>query len=107
MIVAYLFNQYPRTAQAAMRREGSPRTDAMRPSTVERYTVRATDEDLVDPADVLEKSRAKVVLGVGKLGLLRGLASDLVARPRRFPRAAASASPSGWAGGRSGGRSCT
>ena len=54
---------------------------------VERYTVRATDEELVDPADVLEKSRAKVVLGVGKLGLLKALSKESLARPSTFLRA--------------------
>jgi glycosyltransferase involved in cell wall biosynthesis len=83
--IAYLFNQYPRTAQAAMRRE-IVALDALGVE-VERYTVRATDEELVDPADLLEKSRAKVVLSVGKLGLLKGLASNLLARPSAFFRA--------------------
>jgi glycosyltransferase involved in cell wall biosynthesis len=83
--IAYLFNQYPRTAQAAMRREIAA-MDALG-LDVRRYTVRATDEDLVDPADILEKSRARVVLGVGKLGLLRALASNLLARPSAFSRA--------------------
>ena len=85
MKIAYLFNQYPRTAQAAMRREILA-LDALG-HQIERYTVRATDEDLVDPADILEKSRARVVLGVGKLGLLRALAGNLIARPLATLRA--------------------
>jgi colanic acid/amylovoran biosynthesis glycosyltransferase len=85
LIIAYLFNQYPRTAQAAMRRE-IVALDSLG-HRVDRYTVRATDEALVDPADVAEKARARVVLGVGKLGLLRALAGRLIARPSAFLRA--------------------
>lgn len=82
MIIAYLFNQYPRTAQAAMRREIIALDELG--VAVDRYTVRATDEDLVDPADLAEKERARAVLGVGKFGLLRGLLASAATRPGRF-----------------------
>jgi colanic acid/amylovoran biosynthesis glycosyltransferase len=82
MKIAYLFNQYPQTSQAAMRREIIALDDLGH--HVERYTVRATGED---PADILEKSRTKVVLGVGLLGLLKALAGNLLARPSAFFRA--------------------
>ena len=82
MIIAYLFNQYPRTAQAAMRREIIALDELG--ITVDRYTVRATDENLVDPADLREKERARAVLSVGKVGLLRALLGTLVTRPRSF-----------------------
>jgi colanic acid/amylovoran biosynthesis glycosyltransferase len=85
LIIAYLFNQYPRTAQAAMRREIIA-LDSLG-IRVDRYTVRATDEDLVDPADIAERARARVVLGVGKFGVLGALAKGLVARPAATVRA--------------------
>lgn len=85
MIVAYLFNQYPRTAQAAMRREIEA-LDALG-LTVERYTLRASDEELVDEADLRERTRARAVLGVGAFGLVLALLGALVSSPSAFLRA--------------------
>ena len=79
---AYLFNQYPRVAQAAMRRE----IEAMDSLglKVERFTLRATDEPLVDPSDIAEKSRARAVLGVGAVGLAKALLSTAFSSPKAF-----------------------
>jgi colanic acid/amylovoran biosynthesis glycosyltransferase len=85
LIIAYLFNMYPRTAQVPMRRE----VVAMEALglNVERYTLRASDEDLVEPADIAERGRTRAVLDVGKFGLLGALARNLIARPPAFVRA--------------------
>jgi colanic acid/amylovoran biosynthesis glycosyltransferase len=92
-MIAYLFNMYPRTAQVPMRRE----VVAMESLglDVARYTLRASDEDLVDPADIAERGRTRAVLGVGKLGLIGALARNLVARPSAFGRALAQATRMG------------
>lgn len=85
MIIAYLFNMYPRTAQVPMRRE----VVAMEAlgHDVRRFALRASDEELVDPTDLAERARTRAVLDSGKLGLLGALARNLVARPRAFFRA--------------------
>jgi colanic acid/amylovoran biosynthesis glycosyltransferase len=86
LIVAYLLNQYPRTAQAAMRREILA-LEALG-LTVDRYTLRYSNDDLVEEADLAERERARAVLSVGAVGLLRGLLASLIAGPKSFLRAA-------------------
>jgi glycosyltransferase involved in cell wall biosynthesis len=78
-MIAYLLNQYPRTAQAAMRREILAMEGLGVP--VLRFTARATDEELVEPADRLERERTRALLGVGKLGLFKALIASVVTRP--------------------------
>ena len=81
-MIAYLFNLYPRTAQAAMRRE----IIAMEQLGLDigRYTVRPSDEELVDPADIAERDKARAILGVGAFGLAKALLGNLLARPPAF-----------------------
>ena len=79
-MIAYLLNQYPRTAQVPMRREIVAMEQLGVP--IDRYTLRATDEVLVEPADVAERDKVRAVLGVGAVGLARALLSNLFARPR-------------------------
>lgn len=85
MTIAYLVNQYPQTSQTALRREIVAMEELG--LAIDRYTVRATDQDLVDPADVAERDRTRVILGAGKLGLLRALAVHLLGRPSATLRA--------------------
>ena len=86
MIIAYLFNHVPPDRPGRRCAARSSRWTSLG-LEVDRYTVRATDEELVDPADIAERARARAVLGVGKLGLLRALAGNLLARPAAFLRA--------------------
>ena len=58
---------------------------------VDRYTLRATEDELVDPTDIAEREKTRAVLGVGKLGLLKAMAGNLIARPSAFFRALAQA----------------
>src|SRR3954466_11268501 len=83
--IAYLFNVYPRPAQAAMRREIRA-LDALGVS-VERFTVRRSVEALVDEAAEAERRRARGVLGVVAVGLLVALLKTMTARPAAFLRA--------------------
>ncbi len=89
MRIAYLLNMYPRPAQVPMRREivAMDRLGLV----VDRYALRAGDEELVDPSDVAERAKTRAVLGVGKLGLLKAMAGNLLARPAGFFRALAQA----------------
>jgi glycosyltransferase involved in cell wall biosynthesis len=83
--IAYLFNQYPRVAQAAMRREIEA-LDAMG-LKVDRFTLRETDEPLVDPSDIAEKAKARVVLGVGAIGLASAMIRVFASSPGTFLKA--------------------
>jgi glycosyltransferase involved in cell wall biosynthesis len=56
--------------------------------SVERFTLRRTDETLVDEADQVERRRARVVLGVGVFGLISAFLRTLATRPSAFLRTA-------------------
>ncbi|WP_435011780.1 glycosyltransferase family 4 protein (plasmid) [Tundrisphaera lichenicola] len=85
MIIAYLLNMYPRPAQVPMRREIVAMDELG--LNVDRYTLRATEDELVDPTDIAEREKTRAVLGVGKIGLLKAVAGNLIARPSAFVRA--------------------
>jgi glycosyltransferase involved in cell wall biosynthesis len=79
MRVAYLVNQYPHVSHSFIRREiialemlGIP---------VDRFSVRSSSADLVDPADRAERQRTQVILDVGILGILEGLLWTAISRP--------------------------
>ena len=84
--VAYLVNQYPQTSQSFIRREAA----ALEAGglAVERYTVREGSADLVDPLDVAERGRTRVVLKEGAVGLIGALLRLAVSRPSALARAA-------------------
>jgi colanic acid/amylovoran biosynthesis glycosyltransferase len=79
MIVAYLVNQYPKVSHSFIRREIAG-IEACGVS-VERFSIRSCEAELVDPADKSELQKTKIVLAVGILGLLRRLTSVAVTRP--------------------------
>ncbi len=81
-MIAYLLNQYPRTAQVPMRREIVAMEQIGLP--IDRYTLRATDEKLVDPADIAERDKVRAVLGVGAFGLIKATLANALARPGAF-----------------------
>ncbi|HYE20332.1 MAG TPA: glycosyltransferase [Tepidisphaeraceae bacterium] len=82
MHIAYLINQYPQTSQSFIRREIAALE--AQGFTVDRYTIRTWDQQVVDPGDVAEKAKARVILGVGALGLLWALVRIALTRPLRF-----------------------
>jgi glycosyltransferase involved in cell wall biosynthesis len=85
VIIAYLVNQYPQPSHSFIRREIAALE--AHGATIERFTVRETDGTLVDPRDQAEKSRARVVLGVGGVGLLGATLKTMVTRPLAFVNA--------------------
>src|SRR5947209_11030008 len=86
MKIAYLINQYPQASQSFIRREIAA-LEKLPGVTIERFTVRRWDQKLVDPADIAEQQRARVVLDVGTHGLLFALLAALFTRPAPFFRA--------------------
>jgi len=84
--IAYLVNQYPQTSQSFIRREIEALEAAGQ--AVARYTVRAVEEPLVDDGDRLEREKTRVILGVGKWGLLKSTARAAMGRPAAWARAA-------------------
>ena len=63
--IAYLVNLYPKTSHAWMRREIAAMAAAG--VAVERFSVRRVDEPLVDPDDVAEAEKTRVLLDGGAL----------------------------------------
>lgn len=102
--VAYLVNQYPKTSHAWMRRE----IEAMSAAgvEVERISVRRVNEPLVDPGDLAEAEKTRVLLDGGAAQaaprLLFATLFTALTRPLRFLKACALASsigvrhPKGW-----------
>jgi colanic acid/amylovoran biosynthesis glycosyltransferase len=86
MRVAYLVNQYPKVSHSFIRRE--IRALETLGVAVERISVRAVSEALVDPEDCSESKRTHVVLAGGTAGLLTGLAWCLATCPLALVRAA-------------------
>ncbi len=86
MRVAYLVNQYPKVSHTFIRREILALEKLG--VEVERISLRATGEELVDPEDQREKERTQVVLAGGLMGLLFPVIWCLTTRPQVFLRAA-------------------
>jgi glycosyltransferase involved in cell wall biosynthesis len=84
--IAYLINQYPQASQSFIRREIAA-LEKLGGITVERFTVRRWDQKLVDPGDIAEQQRARVVLDAGGKGLLGATLKTLFSRPAAFFRA--------------------
>ncbi len=80
--MAYLLNQYPQPSQTFIRREIAALEALGQP--IVRYSVRAWRGQLVDADDLAEKSKTKVVLDAGALGLAWAVVLTLTTRPRRF-----------------------
>ena len=83
--VAYLVNQYPQTSHSFIRREIAALE--ARGVRVERYSLRAAPDNLIEPADAAERAKAKVVLSVGGLGLLLAVLRCLISMPGPMFRA--------------------
>src|SRR5438105_3705013 len=83
MKIAYLINQYPQASQSFIRREIAA-LEKLPGLTVERFTVRRWDQKLVDPGDLAEQQRARVVLDAGAVGLALSALATFFTRPLRF-----------------------
>jgi glycosyltransferase involved in cell wall biosynthesis len=85
MKVAYLVNQYPHVSHSFIRREiAALEAQGL---AVERFSVRPSPADLVDPADVAERQRTQILLAVGAVGLLSALLKTFLSRPLRWFKA--------------------
>ncbi len=83
--IAYLVNRYPKVSHSFIRREiAGLEANGV---SVERFSLRGCEEELVDAADLAELQRTRVVLAGGRLRLLRYLLGACVRRPGRLSRA--------------------
>ena len=82
MVVAYLINQYPQTSQSFIRREIAALESEGIP--IQRFTVRSWGGKLVEPADIQEKERTRVILAVGAGGLAMAVARTALTHPLAF-----------------------
>lgn len=85
MKVAYLTNQYPKVSHTFIRREIAAIEE--RGFEVERFSIRPTPDQLVDPLDVAEQARTHVLLDQGLPTLLLRALGVALFRPVRFLRA--------------------
>lgn len=83
--VAYLVNQYPKTSHSFIRREILALEE--RGLRVERFSIRATQEPLVDERDRQEAERTRVLLEAGAASLVLQSARVALTRPLRWLRA--------------------
>jgi glycosyltransferase involved in cell wall biosynthesis len=82
MKVAYFTNQYPKVSHTFIRREIVALESLG--LEIERYSIRETEDKLVDPADIAEKARTKVLLRTGAIGLLSALVGTFLLNSFRF-----------------------
>lgn len=80
--IAYFVNQYPKVSHTFIRREIKALED--QGSEILRLALRGWDEDLVDEADLKERSRTRYVLRDGIPGLLLSVLRVLLTAPVRF-----------------------
>jgi glycosyltransferase involved in cell wall biosynthesis/GT2 family glycosyltransferase len=96
--IAYLVNQYPHVSHSFIRREILA-VETLGVS-VFRVSIRRPDVKLVDPGDIEEQARTRILLEGGLTGLVVGCIRTALAHPVRWLRAAALA----WRLGRRSGR---
>ena len=82
MTIAYLVNQYPKVSHSFIRREIAGLEACGIP--VARFSIRSCGSELVDEVDKLELEKTRVVLGIGKVGLIFALLGVAVTKPVRF-----------------------
>ncbi len=85
MTLAYLINQYPHTSHSFIRREIVALES--RGVRVVRYSIRRPPAKLVDPADIAEQHKTRVVLAGGPIPLLIGILAAVFSCPIRLLRA--------------------
>jgi glycosyltransferase involved in cell wall biosynthesis len=85
MALAYLFNWYPQPSLTALRREVRALEDLG--VTFERFTLRRYEGTLVDPDDIAERERTRVILDAGVLGHAGAVLRTLLQRPGSLVRA--------------------
>lgn len=87
--IAYLVNQYPKPSHSFIRREIAG-VEALG-HVVERYTIRRSADPCVDPADLAEVERTRVLLDGNALALVADVLVTALAHPLATLRALAEA----------------
>ncbi|MEA5511641.1 glycosyltransferase [Crocosphaera sp. UHCC 0190] len=82
MKITYLINQYPKISHSFIRREILALEALGLPIT--RFSIRSCVEQVVDEADKKELEKTRVILGVGRLGLIFNLLATAISRPLAF-----------------------
>jgi colanic acid/amylovoran biosynthesis glycosyltransferase len=85
MTIAYLVNQYPKVSHSFIRREIAG-VEASG-TKVSRFSIRSCGSELVDAEDKQELDKTRVVLAVGKFGLLLALLNVAITKPLHFWKA--------------------
>lgn len=89
MKIAYLTNHYPHVRHTFIRREIIALENLG--VDVERFSIRDSGADIVDPADIEERGKTHVLLSEGKLQLLWSTIGALLSNPIRWFRTLARA----------------
>jgi len=77
--IAYLINQYPQTSHSFIRREIAALE--ARGLQILRISIRESTGSLVEPKDIAEKERTRVILNVGVVSLAMAAFRTLLSRP--------------------------
>jgi colanic acid/amylovoran biosynthesis glycosyltransferase len=99
MRIAYLINQYPKVSHSFIRREILALE--RRGFDITRISIRGWDEDIVDDADVAERSKTRYVLQSGWLAIGFAVLITAISRPILFAHAFSLAVRMGWRAERS------
>ena len=85
MKIAYLVHYYPKVSHSFVRREIAALEE--RGFDVARFSIRSCASELVDPADLAEFEKTKVILDTSKVTLLLNLLWTVFSQPTCFVRA--------------------
>ena len=94
MHIAYFINQYPKVSHSFVRRE--IRALERLGMKVTRMALRATPDQLIDPHDIQEMGKTRLVLQETKPAILRHIATAFKQHPRGWLAALALAMKTGW-----------
>ena len=94
MKIAYLVHYYPKVSHSFVRREIAALEEMG--INVSRFSIRSCVSELVDPADLAELEKTKVVLDTPKINLLFNSLRLAVSRPIRFLQAFKLTCKIGW-----------
>ncbi len=98
MKIAYFTNVYPHVRHTFIRREITALEQQGQP--IVRFSIRRSEAKLIDPADLAEQERTRVIFDRRLPGLLWALLASLVGRPWRFVPAVGQAFALGWRAGK-------
>ncbi|MGI0491583.1 glycosyltransferase [Alkalinema pantanalense CENA528] len=94
MKVAYLVNQYPKVSHSFIRREIAAVEAAG--LDVQRFSIRSCASELVDPADLEELKKTRIILNQGLWAILITSFQVFLSQPIRFFQAVQLAMQLGW-----------